>query len=257
MLVGQNTPVVRGKQITENFFSDNVDKVAIALIGAIVVTEVENDGRIIEIEGQIIETEAYCQRDPAAHCFQNSRERERLRNGGPPRMHDAMYGPAGNVYIYPGEGDWCALNFVCGEERYGAGVLIRAIRGSDGCIDEIRKIRKEDWKNVRDNQLSAGPYTLCRAFKILPKLNKKSLTESGLQLFHPAAPPPEVIAAERVGITWKLKNAPPQPRRRYVMPGMRGYHRAIVGDITLSTDDLSIKQHAASIDRLLSGIKPD
>lgn len=256
MLVGQNTPVVRGKQITENFFSDNVDKVAIALIGAIVVTEKEIDGRIIELEGQIIETEAYCQRDPAAYCFQTSRERERLRKGKPPRMHDAMYGPAGNVYIYPGQGDWCALNFVCGEERYGAGVLIRAIRGSDGCIAEIRKIRKEDWKNVRDNQLSAGPYTLCRAFKILPKLNKKSLTESGLQLFHPTTPPQQVIVAERVRVSWKSEHGH-QLRRRYIMPGMMGYHHPVAGEFTLSTDDSSVEQHAASINQRLNEINPD
>ncbi|MFZ5736768.1 MAG: DNA-3-methyladenine glycosylase [Pseudomonadota bacterium] len=217
MLVEHTTPVVRGQQINEDFFSGNIDEAAIALIGATIVNDREG------IEGQIIETEAYCQSDPAAHCFQLKKERERLRKGRPPRMHDAMYGPAGNVYIYPSNGDWCALNFVCGEKHYGAGILIRAIKGFDFCIEKIRAARSGNKNKLRDNQLSAGPFTVCRALRIPPSLNDKKLTDTNLKLFLSIHPPQQVIAAARFGVVWNSDKHGPHLRRRYIMPGMSGY----------------------------------
>ena len=58
------------KELPKEFFFRDVETVAKALIGAFVFNVDPDDG---PIGGRIVETEAYCQNDPAAHCYNDRR----------------------------------------------------------------------------------------------------------------------------------------------------------------------------------------
>ena len=113
---------VKDRGLKADFFESCPDEVARKLIGCQLISRSDN----ARVGGQIIETEAYCQFDPAAHCYQGRRG-----TMVKPMMHDAMYCSAGTIYIYPNSKkvrNDCHLNFVCGEVAFGSGVLIRALR---------------------------------------------------------------------------------------------------------------------------------
>ena len=56
--------------LSKEFFNADAETVANALIGSFLFC-IEEDGT--PVGGRIVETEAYCQADPAAHCFGDKR----------------------------------------------------------------------------------------------------------------------------------------------------------------------------------------
>lgn len=136
------------------------------------------------VGGIIVETEAYDQLDPASHTFV-----------GLTKRNAAMFGPPGCAYVYRSYGiHWC-LNFVCGEEGYGAGVLIRAIEPTVG-LDVMRARR-----GVEQNRLlCSGPGRVGQALAITPAHGGLSLYASPFQLT-PASHRVPVIAGSRIGIS--------------------------------------------------------
>ncbi|MBE7186488.1 MAG: DNA-3-methyladenine glycosylase, partial [Methylobacterium mesophilicum] len=134
--------------------------------------------------GVIVETEAYDQDDPASHSF-----------GGPRGRNVVMYGPPGHAYVYRSYGmHWC-LNFVCGREGFGAGVLIRALRPTTGLETMAERRGLSD-----PLKLCAGPGRLAEALGVDHSLNALPLDTPPFRL-EPVADPPLVAIGPRIGIT--------------------------------------------------------
>jgi DNA-3-methyladenine glycosylase len=158
-----------------DFFA-SADQVAHALIGATILV----DG----IGGKIVETEAYDQTDPASHTFCGRTQRNAVMFESPAR-----------AYVYRSYGmHWC-LNFVCGQEGHGAGVLIRALEPVAGI--SIMQIRR---KTESLRLLCAGPGRVCQALAITGEHNGMSLDHSPFELLLPNEPV-TVIAGPRIGIS--------------------------------------------------------
>ncbi|MCF1472477.1 DNA-3-methyladenine glycosylase [Agrobacterium vitis] len=154
-------------------FNSNAVDIARDLIGA----ELFVDG----VGGMIVETEAYDRDDPASHSFR----------GLTPR-NNAMFGPAGHIYVYRSYGiHWC-LNIVC---RPGSAVLIRALAPSHGL--DVMQARRG---NVAPRFLCAGPGRLAQALGITVQHNGLPLALPPFQLV-PAKIRPDVAIGPRIGIT--------------------------------------------------------
>ncbi|WP_375450297.1 DNA-3-methyladenine glycosylase [uncultured Devosia sp.] len=158
--------------LDRTFFDRPVLDVAPALIGATLLV----DG----VGGVIVETEAYDQADPASHSF----------NGPTPR-NAAMFGPAGQAYVYKIYGmHWC-LNFVC---RPGSAVLIRALQPTHGLQ---RMVERRGGLPMR--RLCSGPGKLCQALGITIAENGLPLDASPFAILPGAAP--EIATGIRIGLT--------------------------------------------------------
>lgn len=136
------------------------------------------------VGGIIVETEAYDQSEPASHTHR----------GETPR-NTAMFGKAGCAYVYRSYGiHWC-LNFVCGSEGHGAGVLIRALAPVHG-LDVMRERRGLESERL----LCSGPGRLGQALAIVHAMNGQPLTGKPFKLL-PAEHPVEVVSGVRIGIS--------------------------------------------------------
>jgi len=124
------------------------DTVALArfLIGKIVVRELPG----VRLIGRIVETEAYPQRDPAAHHFR-----------GPTPRNRSMFLRRGHAYVYFSYGNHFMLNVSAEIAGVGGGVLIRALEPLEG-IKQMEQHRK----TTRLLDLTRGPGRLTSALRI-------------------------------------------------------------------------------------------
>jgi DNA-3-methyladenine glycosylase len=155
------------------------------------------DGR----SGRIVETEAYCGAiDPAAHSWRGRTAR-----------NAAMFGPPGLLYVYFTYGmHWCC-NPVCGEEREGVAVLLRALAPLTG----LAAMRRARPACRHDRDLCRGPARLCQALGITGAQDGVDLVEGagGFAIVDDGTPPPaEPAVSPRIGIT----RAAEEPWRWYV-----------------------------------------
>lgn len=136
------------------------------------------------VGGLIVEVEAYDQTEAASHSFAG----KTLRN-------QSMFGPPACAYVYRSYGiHWC-LNFVCGPEDHGAGVLIRAIQplAGKGLMCERRGTEEEKF-------WCSGPGRLAQALGVTPNMNGMPLYQIPFELRVPKSKP-ELIAGTRIGIS--------------------------------------------------------
>ena len=158
------------------FFRRSAQEVAPDLIG--VVLRVEGVG------GVIVETEAYDHTDPASHSFR-----------GPTARNAAMFGPAGQAYVYRSYGlHWC-FNIVCGEASLGSAVLVRALQPTAG-IDTMQRRRGVEGLRL----LCSGPGRLCQALGVTSALDGRPLNEPPFTL-EGRPSPGEIAVGPRIGIT--------------------------------------------------------
>lgn len=158
-----------------DFDAPSVD-LARALIGVVL--------RVDGVGGRIVETEAYDADDPASHSFRGRSTR-----------NATMFGPPGHAYVYRSYGlHWC-LNFVCREEGYGAGVLIRALEPAWGL--ELMRTRRG---TLDDRLLCAGPGRVAQALGITRLHDGLPLDQPPFEL-QAAAAAPDVVVGTRIGIS--------------------------------------------------------
>lgn len=219
-----------GSRLEEVDFDCCVDHAAASLVGSYLFCDTDS-GRL---GGIILETEAYCQRDPAAHCYNDFRTATRPDHIRAPRMHDAMYLPAGHIYVYPNSKKWCCFNIVCGPQYFGAGVLVRSILPFVESATVMRKNRGHNEK-AANNKISSGPMMLCQALKIGYGLNNKALSETNISLYSPVSRANQTIVSDRrIGIPEKHCKAKDWCRR-YVLSGIgNGYHKPLIDHATYS-----------------------
>lgn len=166
----------RRPALNRAFFDRDVVAVARALIGATLMV----DG----VGGIIVETEAYHQREPAAHSY-----------GGRTERNAVMFGPPGYAYVYRSYGiHWC-LNFVCGPEGMASAVLIRALEPKVG-IDVMRTRRGVEEVHA----LCSGPGKLCEALGVTRAHNGSALDRPPFRLLARDGRP-HIVAGRRIGIT--------------------------------------------------------
>ena len=167
-------PAVR--RLRGAFFARDAVTVARELIGVTLLV----DG----VGGMIVETEAYDHEDPASHSYTGRTER-----------NASMFGPPGRAYVYRSYGvHWC-LNLVCGADRSGSAVLLRALEPMAG-IDIMRARRGLDDMRL----LCAGPGRLCQALGVTREHDGLPLDAPPFALTRGAKNLPIVIGP-RIGLT--------------------------------------------------------
>jgi DNA-3-methyladenine glycosylase len=136
------------------------------------------------VGGIVVETEAYAADDPASHSYRGRTAR-----------NATMFGPAGHLYVYRSYGiHWCA-NVVCGEEGFGAAVLLRALEPTHGVVDMQARRGVDDIA-----LLCSGPGRLCQALGITGEHDGLPLDRGRLGLYK-ASETAETVASPRIGIT--------------------------------------------------------
>ena len=162
----------------KRFFAKPTVDLAKALLGKRLV--------LGDLEGRIVETEAYLYRDdPACHASRNRTAR-----------NEPMFGPAGNIYVYLIYGMYHCVNIVSGEIDEGEAVLIRALEPING-IDVMRERRGV----AKIENLCNGPGKLAQAFGITKEFNNVSLLDGGGLELHDSREKPAIQVSGRVGLT--------------------------------------------------------
>ena len=138
-------------------------RIAPELIGCTLVRQLPSGE---QIRGMIVETEAYEAGDPACHAYR----RRTLRN-------EAMFGPAGIIYVYLIYGIYHCLNVVTDSDGVASAVLIRGLQLISVPDSVLAQFQKPDQtlSKKQMQRLAAGPGKLCRVMQIDRSLNGLSL----------------------------------------------------------------------------------
>ncbi len=145
--------------------------------------------------GVIVETEAYCQSEPACHGY-----RRRTRS------NETLFGKPGRLYIYKVYGIHHCVNIVTGRENWASGVLLRAISMPS-----------------EDDRIAAGPALLAKRFDLNTSHDSCSISgDNEIWINSPSSEKKEkIVRTTRIGINqatdltwrWYLQNSRSVSRR--------------------------------------------
>jgi DNA-3-methyladenine glycosylase len=149
-------------KLPREFYCRPTLEVAHSLLGKVLVRRLKGKN----LEGQIVETEAYIgQDDLACHASKGRTARTSI-----------MYEAGGFAYVYMIYGFYFCLNVVTEREGYPAAVLIRAI---EPLTHESIMSKLRNHPNHAYN-ITSGPGKLCMAMAIDKSLNGEDLTGNTL-----------------------------------------------------------------------------
>lgn len=179
----------KSKKLQRKFYTRDVTKVALQLLGKILVKVERNK----ILAGRIVEVEAYDGNiDEASHSFK-----------GKTKRNEVMFREGGYFYVYFTYGVHHCCNVVTGKEGHGAAVLIRAIEPLEGI--ETMAYRRFGKRKINDKQflnLTNGPGKICQAFAF--DRTHSGLDLTGDKVFIVDAPLPresQIGISKRIGIS--------------------------------------------------------
>ena len=180
---------IPGKQ----FFDQNSEDLAIALLGKILRRKVAHPGGSIWLAARIIETEAYYISEKGSHSSLGFTEKRK-----------AMFMPPGTIYMYYARGG-DSLNFSARGE--GNGVLIKSgfpyiDKLSPESTLEVMKRLNPGTKTTRTlEKLCNGQTLLCKSLNLkVPDWNQQQLQHNEFRLEDINEPASSVIKCQRLGI---------------------------------------------------------
>lgn len=176
------------KKLDYGFYNrTNVVQIAKALIGKVLVTQLDN----IETSGRIVETEAYNGIiDQASHAW----------NGRRTNRTEIMFGDAGVAYVYLCYGIHHLFNIVTNEKDTPHAVLIRAIEPITG----IDIMLKRTGKKKLDSTLTSGPGNVAKAMGIFRTHSGTSLLDDMIYIADDGykIPNKNIAATPRIGVDY-------------------------------------------------------
>ncbi len=184
------------KPLPRSFYLRPTVLVAKALLGKYFVRNYRGKKLI----SKIVETEAYCEGDPASHSYR-----------GKTKRNEVMFWRGGHLYVYFTYGMHFCANVVTREEGVGEAVLIRAvepIEGKDIMMKNRFSSRRFTIHRSPVNQLTThhslmnltnGPAKFCQAFGVGRKENGIDLL--GNEIFIASG---EKIPASKIGTSSRI-----------------------------------------------------
>jgi DNA-3-methyladenine glycosylase len=164
--------------------------VARELLGKVLVRRIGER----QLMARVVETEAYCQNDPASHSFR-----------GLTRRNEVMFSKGGHLYVYFTYGMHFCANVVTGPVGKGEAVLLRAVEPIEGIDVMLRNRMRRSHRTKRAGEygksLTNGPAKICEALKIGRKENGIDLLGDEIYLLDAPRPRLTAIATStRIGI---------------------------------------------------------
>lgn len=175
-----------------SFYARSPDVVAKELLGKRLVRRLEG----VQLEGVIVETEAYFgEDDPASRAYH-----------GRKRYNSQMWNEPGTLFIYNVHRYWM-LNVIAHEPKGVGGVLFRAIEPIRG-VDIMLRNRPVQ----KITELTNGPGKLSIALRVESSMTGTTVMNSGSAVFILNGEPLGYLSSRRVGVTVDL----PRDLRFYV-----------------------------------------
>ncbi len=176
-------------RLARSFFARDTRLVARELLGMRLVRVLDNGARL---SGIIVETEAYCPGDAAAHAYR----------GQTPR-NAPMFMQPGVAYVYFTYGMHYCFNVVTEAAGIPAAVLVRALEPVEG-LEIMRLNRARSGGPPADRDLCRGPARLCQALAIDRAFSGYDMLQTDSRLFiehdRPVADD-RVRVSPRIGVT--------------------------------------------------------
>lgn len=165
-----------------DFLANPSTVVARRLLGSLLTSDVDDQ----RVTVRLTEVEAYAGAvDPGSHAYRGRRPR-----------NEAMFGPAGHLYVYFTYGmHWCA-NVVTGEVGEASGVLLRAGEIVDG--RDVARGRRPTAR--RDSELGRGPARLATCLGITGDLYGHDLRQPPVTLLVRRRAVSGISQGPRVGV---------------------------------------------------------